>query len=111
MQNKHIGYWCRCYKRNHLHFIQNCFKVMASEFNQYIVEADDLPWWYTENSLMGFLSTGLTRKNLATVVLEYQCSKGKCGSKYGRADAWIKYNKTNWKYLVEAKREYVSAWT
>jgi hypothetical protein len=84
---------------------------MSKEFNQYIIQTGDLPWWHTENSLVGFLSTGLTRNNQATVILEYQCSKGKCGWKYGRADAWVKYFKTDCRYLIEAKSEYVSAWT
>jgi hypothetical protein len=92
--------------KKHSRLIENSIKDMTREFDKYIKEVKQVPWWYNEKSLLGFYMGGLIRKTDAVILQEISCSKGKKGDKKGRADLWFKY--LGKEYITEAKLCYTS---
>jgi len=84
--------------------VQNSIRCLQREFDRYINEVKEVPWWYNERAVLGFFISGLTRNSKNLVLQEFSCERGKSkGAKNqsGRADIWFQYD--NREYLAEAK--------
>lgn len=91
-------------------FIKDMVEGLIEEFDHYYnnTKPNDIPWYYNERALVGFITTGLRQKN-AVVLQEYTCKKGQGSkAKNGRADLWVQW-KGN-KILLEMKAIYGSIW-
>ena len=82
-------------------FIKFTLKDLSKEFDKYMNEMREVPWWYNERAMLGFYISGLLRNRNNFVLQEYCCKKGKKATKKGRADLLFKYR--NDLYLTEAK--------
>jgi len=90
--------------KKHIKLIQNSIKFLQREFDKYIKEVKEVPWWYNERAVLGFFISGLTRNSSNLIFQEFSCVKGKskgAKNKSGRADIWFQYG--NREYLAETK--------
>ena len=87
-------------------FIKFTLQDLSKEFDKYMNERREVPWWYNERAILGFYISGLLRNKNNFVLQEYSCKKGKKGTEQGRADLLFKCN--NDLYLTETKLYWTS---
>lgn len=83
------------------------FAELWSVFDQYIVQANDIPWWYTERSLVGLLTAAAFRAGYSAIE-EFGCARRDNEPK-GRVDWWIGGGPRNRQLLVETKQAELSS--
>lgn len=98
-----------------LRLVDPLFRALWHVFDQYIHSTGDVPWWYTERSIVGHMTAACFAANMVAME-EYGCDKGqddKVASgekkKRGRVDFWFGASdpKSNDYWAVESKACYV----
>ncbi len=95
--------------RKHAKLIKTSITSLQKEFDKYIEEMEEVPWWYNERAVLGFYIGGLVRNTKNIILQEFSCTKGKAKGekrKQGRADLWFQCN--NQEYIVESKLWFIS---
>ena len=88
----------------HATMLKTTLEWMNSEFDRYIGETEEGPWFYNERAVLGFFISGLIRNGNAIVLQEFSCfrkTKQEQKETLGRADLYFKLK--GFDYLVESK--------
>ncbi len=85
------------------------FAQLWSVFDEYIKRAGDIPWWYTERSLVGFLTAAAFRAGYSAIE-EFVCPRQHAVPK-GRADWWVGSGAEDCQLFAETKQAWISSFS
>jgi len=84
-------------------FIGESLVWLANEFEMYVADQNETPFYYNESALLGFYNAALVRNAGAIILQDYSCEKINGKGMYGRSDLWFKTKNEKQAFAVEAK--------
>ena len=83
------------------------FAQLWSVFDQFITQNDEVPWWYTERSLVGLMTAAAFRAGCSAIE-EFTCARHHKRSR-GRVDWWVGTGADDEELFAETKQAYISS--